>query len=196
MKTDLQATAIRSVRIAALVVLACVLAGCKTYPVNVKRGPMPEPSSHRNGRVSVADFKDTRAVTNKSSIGKVLTVDFVVEGGTPIERVMQSHFQAALQHVGYEIAPAQEAPVRIEGEVFLWHLEKQFGGEFECRIGVKVRVCEPVSGKVLWEHDIDGAENDLLSRDNAARAAVDVTLAKAIREFSSTDFFQAVQRRD
>ncbi len=185
-----------SVLIAGLLGLVCVVSGCSSYPVNVSRGRMPEPSPRREGPVSVAAFKDTRPVVNKNAIGAIYNVPFVVQGGTPIESVMQSHLEAALKQVGYVIVSPQAAPVRIEGEVFHWQLEKPAWGQFECRIGVRLRVCDQAGGKVLWERDIQGQEDDLMSRDAAARAAVDVVLANAIREFSSAAFYEAVQRRN
>ena len=106
---------------------------------------------------------------------------------------MQSFFEDALRQIGYEIVPAERAAVVIEGEVFDWWLDS--GWNFVNRIGVLVRVRDRERGTVLWEKEIRGQEDDVMSRNNAVRAAVDVTLANAIREFSSLDFFEAVQRR-
>jgi hypothetical protein len=188
-----QASLLTSARVAAFLGLVCLLAGCRSYPVAIGRGPMPIPSARRQAPAAIGTFTDTRSVTNKAHIGNVLGVPFVVEEGRPIESVMQSHFEAALKQAGYNIVPAADAPSIIQGSVVQWWLTKPAWGEFECKIAVQVRVCARADGKILWEKIIQGAENDLLSRDHAARAAVDVTLANAIREFSSSAFYQAVQ---
>ena len=176
------------------------LTGCGTYPVKVTRGPMPSPSSHRQGLLAVAAFKDTRSVTNRVAIGLATggfgnrLGDFVVKGGKPIETIMQSFFEDALRQVGYEIVPTNQASVVVDGEVF----ESWLTSGLNCvdRIGVLVRLRDRERGAILWEKEIRGQEDDMMSYNNAVRAAVDVTLANAIREFSSLDFYEAVQRRN
>jgi hypothetical protein len=161
---------------------------------------MPNPSIHRQGILAVAAFKDTRSVSNKLAIGAARggfgnrLGNFVVKDGKPIETIMQSVFEDALRLVGYTIVPADQAPVIIEGEVF----ESWLTSGWNCvdRIGVLVRVRDRKHGTVLWEKEIRGQEDDLISYNNAVRAAVDVTLAKAIQEFCSLDFYEAVQRRN
>lgn len=180
--------------------LALLWTGCGTYPVHITRGALPSSSSQRQATLGVAPFKDTRQVENKVAIGLATggfgnrLGDFTVKDSRPIEAHMQTFFEDALRKVGYEIVPTDRAAVIVEGEVFEWWMTS--GWNIVNRIGVLVRVRDREKGAVLWEKEIRGQEDDMNSTKNAVRAAVDVTLANAIREFSSLDFYDAVQRRN
>ncbi len=180
-----------------------LLTGCETpkLSVGVARGPLPSNYSHREGLLAVAAFRDTRAITNRAVIGISRTAsgaynaDFVVKGGRPIETLMQTFFEDTLRQLGYETTAAEGATVVLEGDVFEWWLEGS-GFNNVTQIGVLLRLRDRERNAVLWEKEVRGLGNNLFSYGAAARAAVDVTLANAIREFASMEFSQAVQRRN
>jgi len=173
--------------------------GCRNFNLAPPHGPFPQVSSRREGVLNVASFKDTRQVSNKASLGDFKggvgnrLGDFVVKDGRPLESVVQGFFEDALAYVGYSNS-SSVAKVQVEGEVFEFLMTS--GWEFTTKIGVLTRVRDFETKRVLWEKEIRSEEDDMMSGNNAAKAAFDVLLANAIKEFSSLDFFEAVERKN
>jgi hypothetical protein len=182
---------------------ALLLTGCETPKLSVRiaRGPLPSNYSPREGSLGVAPFKDTRPVGQRPVIGISRTAsgaynaDFVAKGEKSIEALMQGFFEDALRQLGYKTTAAEGAKVVLEGEVFEWWLEGS-GFNNVTQIGVLMRLRDRERDGVLWEREVRGQGLNLFSYGAATRDAVDVTLANTIREFASTDFYQAVQPRN
>ena len=185
---------------ACLILGSVLLAGCGAIPVSVKHGRLPRSAIQRDGTLAVTPFKDTREVSKPDHLGEVRGVfgnhvaDFVSRNRRPIAAIVEDCFVRSLKHVGYTITDPPNAPVTVEADVFEFTLESSLNNV--ARIGVLVRVRDTEKSTVLWEKEIHGKEDDILSLDNAVRAALDVALANAIREFSSLDFHEAVQRKN
>jgi hypothetical protein len=173
--------------------------GCvSTIHFNVNHAKLKKPSVTREGTVSVKPFTDVRpGLTNAMQIGgkgsKAKPV-YMAGQKRPVADILTDGFREALVLAGYKAqpAPGAAAPV-LEGEISEFWLTDKW--KAVCKIGVLLRLRPSEGGQVLWEKRLQSEEDDLMIIPSAMTAAVTTLLNKAVEEFISQAFADAVAGR-
>lgn len=197
-----------------LILVALVfLGGCAigTTEVRVGHDPLKTVSEKRTGKLLVKEFNDIRQspqfIGNKRNGFGMVLGHIGLHGEKNLELLLTEYFAEALQEAGYEVTiHEKKAPEKfsnakfdavIEGEIVefwmdlymaVWH-----------RVGVNIKAVKPANQKVLWEGRIEGAEKRVLwvgatgEYERVIREAMTKTLNKAMEEFTSDDFYNAIK---
>jgi hypothetical protein len=186
--------------LALLGLLTMVATGCvSTASFEVSHAKLKAPAVRQNGKLFLAAFKDTRAVTNAMIIGGVGDVanpkpKYIASQARPVADILTDDFREALSICGYTVQTSPSADTRIlQGEVAEFWLSGGWKGL--CRTRVILRLKDSESGPSLWEKTLTSEEDDLMIIPSAMRAAVDTLLKEAIAIFSSPEFGDAVRRK-
>jgi hypothetical protein len=179
--------------LACLSLLAC---GCASQiPFKVGHDRLQEPTYKRDGSLAMKAFADTRSVTNAMQIGgkwKKAKPAYVAKQKQPVAQIVQDGFREALEKVGYRVETQNPGGLpTLEGEMFEFWLTDDWGGAI-CRIGVQTRLKSADGSAVLWEARLNSEEDDWAIIPNAMQAAMNTLLKRAMDEFATSVFSNAV----
>jgi hypothetical protein len=215
MKHSLTGAAMKQVNtVIAIATLGLGIGGCVlgVTKVDVAHSPLSGEMTKREGTVLVKQFSDGRQPGHREHIGNKRNGFGMVLGhigtqdGVNLEALLTRYFVEALGHAGYNAVLQPSASgtsdvvfdAVLEGEIkkfwldlylMTWH-----------NVDVMLRLKDRPETHVLWERDIRGAKVNSLwigisaEYERVIRQALDVALDQAVKEFSSTEFQDAVKR--
>jgi len=192
--------------------LALILTGCAFGVTNVKVDHSPlKPVEQRSGTVEIRPFTDVRKEdrqyigTKRDGFGMPLG-NIGIRNGQRVELLMTHFFEEALEQAGYTVKfrvnaeRAQDDNAQIdailEGEIEKFWMDLYMATWHD--ISIKVKLLSADGRKTLWERVISGGKANALwfglpsEFAKVIQESLDVALNKAVQEFSSEEFYKAV----